>query len=259
MKDCILEVKSASKFIAKHSGLNIHLLDKINLKIKFTGNSKLVSILAPSGAGKSILLKIISGIEKPDEGTVVLNGSEYKKPSGEIAFIPEEPSSFPWLSVRQNVEFTANLKKENIDIQKLIDLVGLTGYENHYPNERSTGFRFRISVARALAVKPKIILLDDPLRNLNKETKKEIIRLIKKLKEHAGTCFIMTTTNITDAIHLSDEVFLMKDRPGQIIGNIKIDENLISGLDHNYISSVKHKIESAYSTYEGTHLMSEIK
>lgn len=261
MKDgsFILELKNVSKFFTGHSGFRIHVLENINIKIESLSSGRLFSVLAPFGAGKSSLLKIISGLEKSSGGIVKLNDKEISHPSGEIVLIPEKPSSFPWLNVKQNIEFVSAFRNTKVNSKELIELVGLTGYENHFPNERSLGFRFRISLARALAVEPRFILLDDPFRNLLKETKKEIIDLIEEIKKSSSTCFILTTTNITDAINLSDEIFLMKSHPGQIFHSIKIERDKIKSLDKNYFSSIKNQIESSYMAFEGIHLISEIR
>jgi ABC-type nitrate/sulfonate/bicarbonate transport system ATPase subunit len=256
---CILELKNVSKFFSGHSGFKLHVLDNINLKIESSSYGAMFSVLAPFGAGKTSLLKIIAGIEKSSGGIVKLNNLELDHPSGKIVFIPEKPSSFPWLNVKQNIEFVSTFRKYKLNVDHLINLVGLTGYENHFPNERSLGFRFRISLARALAVEPKFILLDDPFKNFLKETKREIIDLIEEVKNSSSTCFILTTTNISDAINLSNEIFLMKNHPGQIFHSIKVERDKIKALDKNYFASIKNQIESSYMAYEGIHLISEIK
>lgn len=255
-----VEVKNISKFFHGTAGSKLHVLDEINFKLNFNeGEGSFVSVLAPFGAGKSTLLKIIGVIEKPDDGNILVNNSAYDNPSGKIVYIPEQPSSFPWFSVKQNLLFASSLTgKENPDLDKIIDIVGLTGYEEHYPHEKSIGFRFRISLARALALNPLLILLDDPFKKLHGETRSEIFSLIKKIKDELKINFLFSTTSITEAVNLSGKIFLMKKHPGQIFKEITIDQNLISSGDKKLLVSVRAEIESAFSEFEGTSLVSEV-
>ena len=257
----VFEIKNISKFYTGTAGSKLHVLDEVSFKIEVTGQAgSIISVLAPFGSGKSTLLKIIAAIEEPTDGGVFINGALYSHASGKIAYIPELPSSFPWLNVKQNIEFVASLKSSgNIDVNKLISIVGLTGYEDHFPHEKSIGFRFRISLARALAVNPSLILLDDPFRGLHGETKKEIYSLLQNVKEKLKTNFLLTTTNITEAISLSDKILLMKNHPGKIFKEIIVNQNLISSGNREVFISLRTEIESAYSAFEGTPLVSEVK
>jgi len=146
-------------------------------------------------------------------------------------FIPEKPSSFPWLDVEGNIKLVFKLLDEmgcnaKYKLQELIDLTGLTGYENHFPDNHSFGFRFRISLARAIAVSPDIILLDDPFKLMDNETKHEIIALIRIISSEKGIRFLITTSNITDALLLSDRIFLMSNYPASVITDISVDKSI---------------------------------
>ena len=222
-----LEVKDITKYFPGKAGSKLLVLDGINMTNDFKGQKgSIVSILAPFTAGKSTLLKIISAIEKPNSGKVLLDGTSYDNPDGRIVYIPEKPSSYPWLNVEENIMFASSNNK-GTNIEEMLSAVGLTGYGKHYPHPKSTGFRFRISLARALAVNPVLILLDDPFKKLRGETKKEIYNLLKKLRDELNLNFLLGTTNITEVVGLSDKIYLMKGHPGKIFREIEIDRETI--------------------------------
>jgi len=207
-----LEVNNLSKVFRDEVGFNIHLLEDISFSAP---ENSIVSVLAPAGAGKSSLLKIICGLEPATNGEIKIHLNNKN-----IVYIPCKPSSFPWFSVKENIDF---VKQGTTASKKIIELVGLEGYENHHADNRSAGFRLRISLARALAVNPGIIVLDEPFNSLNPVTKERLYEVILKIKKLNGITFILATTNLSEAVLLSDEVFVMQKNPGKIIDSVKID------------------------------------
>jgi len=247
----ILQVKNVSKYFEMPAGAKNHVLENINLSVEHNSQyGQVISILAPFGAGKSTLLRIIAGLENPSAGEVLFNNVNYKLSMQKIVYLPEKPSSFPWLSVKHNLIFAVetglnNNIEKNID--NIISLLGLTGYENHFPNDASKGFRFRISLARALVVNPKFILIDDSIRNLDTETKKEIYDIINLVANTLKITFVLGTTNISEAIKLSDSIFLMKKNPGLIFHELKLNKEPGKNLKvrgKEDFSSIKDEIES---------------
>ena len=252
-QEYILEVKDVTKYFHGPAGAKNQILENITFRLPApSGRGLFAGIISPVNAGKTTLLKVISCIEKPNSGEIIVEGKNYNSPDGSIAYIPEKPSSFPWMNVKQNIEFALNVsnsseKKEKINIDEVISIAGLTGYEDHYPHEKSSGFRFRISLARALAAGSKIILLDDIFKNLHGETKKEIINLIKLLPKELNRTFIFSTTNINEAILISDKLFLMSHRPCKIIKELDVDQPKLNESPEN-ISLLKNEIEKYYHT-----------
>jgi ABC-type nitrate/sulfonate/bicarbonate transport system ATPase subunit len=136
----------------------------------------------------------------------------------------------------------------------------LTGYENHHPHNESLGFRFRISLARALAVNPEFILLDDPFKRMSSITKDEIYELLRSIEEKFKVSFILATTNIAEAVYLSNKIFLMKKNPGKIIEEIKLDAETLrkKGLNsHERFISLRNEIEKSFQA-SGETLQTEV-
>jgi NitT/TauT family transport system ATP-binding protein len=254
-----LELQKVSKFFIGPAGAKFNVLEDISFSIEGPDDkNSFISVLASFASGKTTLLKIIAAIEKPDSGKVLLAKEPYIKPMCKIPYIPEKPSSFPWLNVEENINFVS--KNDTKELKKLIKDVGLTGYENHHPHNESLGFRFRISLARALAVNPDFILLDDSFKRMDSVTKDEIYELIRTIQEKYKISFILATTNIAEAVYLSNRIFLMKKNPGKIIEELKLDAGTLKarGLNRQErFISLRNEIEKSFQA-SGETLQTEI-
>lgn len=245
----ILKADLLSESFYGPAGTQIPVIKNVSFSVDYDElKNKFVTVIAPEGSGKTTLLKILSGIKKPDSGNVFIKDSEMEKRGGVL--IPEEPSSFPWFNVYENIEFAGkNFSATKDEIKEIITLVGLEGYEDHTPDNRSFGFRFRISLARALAVNPSLILLDEPFTKMNQLTKKEIYELIIQLSKLKKNNYFLTTSNITEAILLSDKIFLMKKNPGEIFDSVEInfaEERSLSIINNNEFLKFKRLIEKKF-------------
>ena len=219
-----LEVKNITKYFNGAAGSKQLILE--NLSFSISEEQSIISILIPFGGGKTTLLKILSGLDSNYRGDILLNGNKIKN---KFPFIPEKPASFPWLNVTGNIRSIIAMHEKldgssRVKLQELIDLTGLTGYEDHFPHNKSYGFRFRISLARAMAVFPRLILLDDPFKLMDLETKDEIFELIKKIASEKKIKFILASSNITETALLSDKILLINGKPGYLSGEIIIDK-----------------------------------
>lgn len=221
----LLEINNLNKSYFASAGTRQIILEGVNFKIRSDAAGSFTTLLAPLGAGKTTLLKAISGLES-FEGEVLLNGSKVTEATGEIIYIPEKCLSFPWLNVKDNIELpiksTRKISTSYPGISEMIELVGLSGYEDYYASSLHTGFRLRIAIARAVSVNPKIILLDDVFKNLDGETRAELIVVLNNIVRIKKIAFILATTNISDAIQLSQRILLMGKNPGKIFKEIDI-------------------------------------
>ncbi len=247
----ILELSGITKIFTDEFGVKKKVLENISFTIAESG-SKITSILASFGGGKSTLLKVIAGVENPTSGGVFLGGEKYLRAKGKIVLIPEKSTSLPWLNVRENIELGSRLEycrmnSESYEINDLISLVGLTGYENHYPHNQSFGFRFRISLARALLFNPVVLLLDDCFKKMDATTREEIYSLIKLVSEKVDSRFIIATTNIIEAIKLSGKILMMSKNPAKIYKEISISEKLTGNTEDEKFIEYRRLIENAYN------------
>lgn len=243
----ILSVQNLSKTYLASYGVKRIVLEDISFKVPVSeSESKFVTVLAPLGAGKTTLLKSIAGLIKHD-GYVTLEEKVLSEPNGDIIYIPENCFAYPWLNVKENIELAHNLKlKEDVEdiytTEEIIELVGLTGYENYFCSLKKSGFNVRVAIGRALKANPKFILLDDVFKNLDGETRMELIDTLKKIIASTKVSFLAATTNVSDAILISHTIILMRKNPGRIIKEIKVP-NLEGQKDSEIITKIKNEIE----------------
>jgi ABC-type nitrate/sulfonate/bicarbonate transport system ATPase subunit len=256
MTDLIV-IKDLTKTFNQENGVRKTVLKNLSLTIPFYENGNITSIIAPFGAGKSTLLKIISGIEKYDSGNLNFHNSVLKiKP-----FIPQSNSILPWLSVKENITHWLKLKNEKVSDDKLNQIigdVGLTNYENYYPQNINSGFQFRIVFARALVFNSKIILIDSAFNNFDLDTRNEIYTMLKFVVDKYRLQIILTTTNIIEAIYLSEKIYLMSKNPAEIFFELK-NENKFNELQTMVTSEsfkfISQQIQSEFQTHSGITLI----
>ena len=232
----IFYIEGLTKDYTDRTGHVVHLLEEIDLSIN---EGEFTTILAPTGAGKSSLLKLIAGLETPSSGKVEDN-------SKKKVFIPSQPSSFPWLNVKENILFNIP-DSNNTELQEIINFVGLEGYKDHYPHNKSLGFRFRISLARAMINEANLIVIDEPFTKMRDEVKKGIYLLLRKIQHEMKISVVLGTSNISEAILLSDKIFLMDKDPGRIMDSFEIqfaDPIRKSFSDSNDFTDYRERIKT---------------
>ncbi len=253
--DNILELRNICKDYLLPGGGNLRVLDNINFEIPAEDSGKIISILAQFRSGKSTLLKIISSIEKPDQGVINFSKNEYPNETGRIIYLPENAVSYPWLSVQGNLEMALKLNKnkKKLSLKEIISLVELTGYENYFPHNSSYGFRFRIALGRALGVNPEIILIDDSFRAMDLITRREIYALVKTINSSTGITFILATANITEAVELSERLLLMKKNPGRIFYDLRMQKSSLKDL--TYLNNTRDEIQRIFRKEDLPHTL----
>ncbi len=205
---------------------------KVLRDVNFGINEKeFLGIVGPSGCGKSTLLKVMSGLEKPSYGEVLFKGNLVEEPIGDISIVFQHSALLPWKSVLENVRLPVeargfDLKKSRSIAMEFIKKVGLKGFENSFPREISEGMRHAASLARALAIDPDVILMDEPFSSLDAfgadKLRKLTLDIWKSLRARAST-FILVTHSVEEAVFMCDRVLVMSHRPGKIIKEINID------------------------------------
>lgn len=191
------------------------VIDGINLTIS---DGEFVAIVGPSGCGKSTLMKMIAGFLQPDEGSIAVDGVARKGPNSNGILISQHGSVFPWLTVQQNLMF--GLNAEHTDkaavADHYADLVGLKGFEQHYPRELSGGMLKRAEIARALAVKPEILYMDEPFSALDALMSLRIRTELLRILEEERHTVILITHDVEEAVHLANRVVVLSNRPATI-------------------------------------------
>ncbi|HEY9207116.1 MAG TPA: ABC transporter ATP-binding protein [Candidatus Methanoperedens sp.] len=193
-------------------------LDRVNFEV---GDGEFVCLLGPSGCGKTTILRLAAGLDVPSAGEIFLDGKKIEGANKECGFVFQEYALFPWSTIKGNIEFgpeVMGLKKEERRriSEYYIELVGLKGFEDHYPHELSGGMKQRVGIARAYANKPKLLLMDEPFGALDAQTRNimqgELLRIWEK--EHISVLFV--THSVDEAVYLADRVIVMSVRPGTV-------------------------------------------
>jgi len=217
----LLEIKKLNKSFKKGKENN-HVLHDIDLKVK---EGEFVTIIGPSGCGKSTLLKAIAGLDTEYKGEILLEDEKVTGTGSNRGFIFQEPRLFPWHTVEKNIAGNLSLKNPDVKntVQNLIKLVRLDGYEKAFPKELSGGMAQRVSIARALLRKPKVLLLDEPFGALDAFTRSHMQEALLNIWQEEKTSMIFVTHDIDEAIYLANKVVIMSAKPGLIQNIIPID------------------------------------
>jgi NitT/TauT family transport system ATP-binding protein len=204
-------------------------LDEVSFKI---ADREFCSILGHSGCGKTTLLMLLAGFERPTRGEIVMDGAAVGAPTWQRTVVFQEYALFPWLTVRQNIAFGLEMKQvakpdcEAI-VARHVELVGLQGFEDRYPYQLSGGMKQRVSIARALAVDPAVLLMDEPFAALDAQNRarmqEEMGRLLASGDANVCKTMVLVTHSIEEAILLSDHVIVLTRRPGRVKAELAID------------------------------------
>ena len=202
---------------------SMRVLEDIDLAI---ADGEFVCLLGPSGCGKSTLLNIVAGFVKPTSGRVTIDGEEVSEPDPRRIFVFQERGVFPWLTVEENIGFglfRQSEKEKRERIAHYVQLVGLHGFENAYPRELSGGMKQRLEVARALAVNPDVLYLDEPFGALDSITRLQMRRELLRIWHAERKTILFVTHDIEESVQLADRVVVLSARPGRVRRIVPID------------------------------------
>lgn len=208
--------------VSKQFG-SFQAVDQVSLEIK---SGSLVALLGPSGSGKSTLLRLISGLEMPDSGKIILTGKDATYQSVQernIGFVFQHYALFKHLTVRQNIAFGLEIrkapkKKIHGKVEQLLELVQLSGLGDRYPSQLSGGQRQRVALARALAVEPKVLLLDEPFGALDAKVRKDLRAWLRRLHDEVHVTTVFVTHDQEEAMEVSDEIVVMNKGKVEQVG-----------------------------------------
>jgi len=201
----------------------LQVVDGVAMTIR---DGEFVAIVGPSGCGKSTLMKMIAGFETPDEGTIRIDGALRRGPNRNGILISQHGSVFPWMTVRENMMFGLD-DMAAADKQGIADhytaLVGLAGFEDRYPHELSGGMLKRVELARALAVKPEILYMDEPFSALDALISLRMRMELLRILERERHTVLLITHDVEEAVHLADRILVLSPRPARIQASFAVD------------------------------------
>ncbi|MBP1965111.1 ABC transporter ATP-binding protein [Paenibacillus aceris] len=239
----MIEIKGVSKTFVQRIGGNYKALDNITLTIK---KGEFVSVLGPSGCGKSTVLNLVAGFDTQSEGTIEVNGKKVTGAGADRVVVFQEHGLFPWLTVLDNVAFGLKQKgipkKERHDLaMEQIKAVHLSRFADRYPHELSGGMKQRAAIARALAMDPEILLMDEPFAALDEQTRLILHKELEEIWMRTRKTILFITHNIREAVILSDRVVVMSTRPG----TIKKEFTVQAARPRDIADPLLHHVENA--------------
>ena len=210
---CRIEIEALAKDFGR-----LRVFENMSLEI---GRRECVSIVGPSGCGKTTLLRCIDGLVEPSAGEVRLNGVRVTKPPIGVAVVFQQFGLFPWKTVYENVAYglrLARAPKREIDMKvpRFIELVGLDGFEKAYPYQLSGGMQQRTGLARALAVEPEVLLMDEPFASIDAQTREILQFELLRIWESRPTSMVFVTHSIDEAVLMGDRVVVLRGRPSHV-------------------------------------------
>lgn len=235
----MIDIKDVSVTYQGQKGLT-EALKGVDLKIN---KGDFVVLLGPSGCGKSTLLNLIAGYNKPTTGEVLMHGEAIKGPDKNRGVVFQSTNLYPWLSVKENIEYGLKIrkvdKKTRDDLTRLfLEEINLTAYQDHYPFELSGGMRQRVALVRTLINNPEILLMDEPFGALDAMTRVNMQSLLRELWHKGDQTFFLITHDIDEALSLGTRVLLMSKNPGRIVEEFNLDFQKKIYEDSKYIASL---------------------
>jgi NitT/TauT family transport system ATP-binding protein len=220
----MLKLDHVNKSFASPGGHLVQAIGDISITI---GEREFVAFLGSSGCGKTTLLKIIAGLDKPTKGRVIFENQEIRSTSKERGMVFQDFALFPWLSISENIAFGLRLRQESTEtIQSVVShylrLTELEQFKDSFPQFLSGGMQQRVAIARTLANDPKILLLDEPFGALDVQTRSQMQEFLAKLWEEEHKTVVLVTHDIEEALFLADRVFLLSPRPAMIASVLDI-------------------------------------
>jgi NitT/TauT family transport system ATP-binding protein len=239
--------------VTKRFGEGPLVLDRINLAAQA---GEFVSLIGPSGCGKSTLLRLIAGLSPVSGGSLTVAARTPEEAAAELAFVFQEPTLLPWLTVEKNVELPQKLRgiegaRRTETRRRVLDLVRLGEKARAYPRQLSGGQKMRVSIARALSIAPKILLLDEPFGALDEMTREHLNEELLAIREQQAWTAFFVTHSVAEAVFLSNRIVVMATNPGRIHTEVRIDlpyprtaEVRLSRAYHDLVADVSRILRS---------------
>ena len=252
---------NVSRSFVSPTGERIQAIHDVNFEVEdlYSPDGKDIGefrvLLGPSGCGKSTILRLIAGLDHPDTGEVLVDGKPVSRPGRERGMVFQKYTSFPWLTVERNVGYGLKINgvpkaERDQTVAQLIQQVGLAGFEKSYPDTLSGGMQQRVAIARTLAVRPHVILMDEPFGALDAQTRGDMQELLLKIWQESASTILFVTHDVDEAIYLADHIFVLCARPGTIVEDVPVpfgrprdpsvkQTNEFRDLQHHVLASLR--------------------
>jgi NitT/TauT family transport system ATP-binding protein len=228
-----VSIHNVNRSFVSPKGERIEALKDINLDVEdaFSPTGRDIGefrvLLGPSGCGKSTLLRLVAGLDRPDSGEILVNGRPVHGPGKDRGMVFQKYTSFPWLSVEDNIAYGLKIngvqeaqRKETV--ARLLKAVGLAEFAGVYPETLSGGMQQRVAIARTLALRPSVILMDEPFGALDAQTRSEMQQLLLEIWEETACTILFVTHDVEEAVYLADRIFIMSSHPGTIVEDVQV-------------------------------------
>jgi NitT/TauT family transport system ATP-binding protein len=248
-------VENATKYYETKTG-RVHAIDNYSMSV---AEGEFVSVVGPSGCGKTTLLWSIAGLHSLTSGRVLLDGEPVMGPHPQIGMVFQDANLLPWRSLRRNIEFPFEIKGIPPDvprIEAMLKRVGLEGFGAKMPRELSGGMQQRASIVRALSFNPSVLLMDEPFGALDAFTRDEMNLLVEEIWLETRKTIVFITHNITEAVFLSDRIYVMSNRPGRLVKVVEVGFPRPRKLDILATKGVFDLVNEVKSYIQHTHTAS---
>lgn len=250
-----IRVRDMGVSFQDNKGKVVKALTHVDLDIN---KSEFVSLVGPSGCGKTTLLRSMADLQEPTEGTVRIDGMTPKeiRMQQKFGIVFQSPVLFEWRTVRENVELPLEIKrfsreKRREEADKMLEMVGLQDFADHFPGQLSGGMQQRVNIARALAIRPEILLMDEPFSALDEFTKEKLHEDLLRIWRKTKKTIVFVTHNIAESVFLSDKVCVMSPHPGRLSAVIAIDIPRPRALEVKTTPQFTELIARVRSSFEG--------
>ena len=248
-----LELRGVGKSFAPKGGAPLVAVRDLSFAV---AEGELVSVVGPSGCGKSTILNVAAGLYPASEGAALIDGEPVTGPRREVGFMLQKDLLLPWRTVVQNAEFgleARGLRRAERRDRARAELVrvGLEGFAGHYPHQLSGGMRQRVALARTLAIRPEVILLDEPFSALDAQTKLVLQRSFARTLRDAGVTCVLITHDLQEAVVMADRVVVLSGRPGTVVDAFAVDlpdryDPMARALHPGTATYVKHLFDTLH-------------
>jgi NitT/TauT family transport system ATP-binding protein len=249
-----ITVRNVSKSFVGADGRTVNALQDVSFEVQdaFSREGRDVGelrvLLGPSGCGKSTLLRMIAGLDRPDAGQILVNDQPVNGAGRDRGMVFQKYTSFPWLTVTENIAYGLKIngistEESRETVEQLIQAVGLGGFADAYPETLSGGMQQRVAIARTLAVRPAVILMDEPFGALDAQTRGEMQQLLLRIWDETASTILFVTHDVEEAIYLADRIFIMSAHPGTILEDLQVPFERPRNLDLKQLHEF-HELQS---------------